>query len=150
MDDMFYSTYPLGTQPKQPEANADPGRVRFEPLFVAMYGDCNRNEVVRYLRAVDWLPKHGGGKAMVTRLNGVAGALEKVSRELDELPDDVVKYLVPAAGTYNCRRVAGSRARSMHAYGAAIDINTRFADYWRWFLTTELRSGGETASRFRL
>jgi hypothetical protein len=20
----------------------------------------------------------------------------------------------------------------MHAYGAAIDINTRFADYWRW------------------
>jgi len=150
VDDMFYSTYPLGTQPKQPEANADPGRVRFEPLFVAMYGDCNRNEVVRYLRAVDWLPKHGGGKAMVTRLNGVAGALEKVSRELDELPDDVVKYLVPAAGTYNCRRVAGSRARSMHAYGAAIDINTRFADYWRWFLTTELRSGGETASRFRL
>jgi hypothetical protein len=132
VDDMFYSAYPRGAGPKQPETNIDPGRVRFEPLFVAMYGDCNRNEVVRHLRPIDWLPKHGGGKVMVTTVNGVASALEKVSRELDELPDNLVKYLVPASGTYNCRRIAGSRARSMHAYGAAIDINTRFADYWRW------------------
>jgi D-alanyl-D-alanine carboxypeptidase len=132
IDDMFYSTYPVGTEPKQPAANADPGRVRFEPLFVAMYGDCNKGEVVRNLRTIDWLPKHGGGKVTVTTLNGVASALEKVSRELDELPGNLIKYLVPAAGTYNCRKIAGSSARSMHAYGAAIDINTGFADYWRW------------------
>src|SRR5262249_50820251 len=55
-----------------------------------------------------------------------------VSRELDDLPDDVVSYLVPVAGTYNCRNVAGTRRPSMHAYGAAIDIDTRYADYWRW------------------
>ena len=132
IDDMFYSTYPVGTEPKQPAANADPGRVRFEPLFVAMYGDCNKGEVVRNLRTIDWLPKHGGGKVTVTTLNGVASALEEVSRELDELPGNLIKYLVPAAGTYNCRKIAGSSARSMHAYGAAIDINTGFADYWRW------------------
>ena len=65
-------------------------------------------------------------------MNGVADALERVSRALDELPDDLATYLVPAAGTYNCRKVAGSRAPSMHAYGAAIDIDTRYADYWRW------------------
>src|SRR5262249_55249787 len=46
IDDMFYSAYPLGAEPKQPETDADPGRVRFEPLFVAMYGDCNRNQAV--------------------------------------------------------------------------------------------------------
>ena len=39
---------------------------------------------------------------------------------------------LPAAGTYHCRTVAGSRAISMHDYGAAIDINTKHADYWRW------------------
>ena len=132
IDDMFYSTYPVGTEPKQPAANADPGRVRFEPLFVAMYGDCNKGDIARNLRAIDWLPKHGGGKVTITTLNGVASALEKVSRELDELPGNLIKYLVPAAGTYNCRKIAGSSARSMHAYGAAIDINTGFADYWRW------------------
>ena len=48
------------------------------------------------------------------------------------MPGNLIKYLVPAAGTYNCRKIAGSSARSMHAYGAAIDINTGFADYWRW------------------
>ena len=46
IDDMFYAPYPAGAVPKQPEKNIDPGRVRFEPLFVAMYGDCNKNEVV--------------------------------------------------------------------------------------------------------
>jgi hypothetical protein len=136
IDDMFFARYPAivepGAAPKQPGVNNDPGRVRFAPLFAAMYGDCKKNEVVKNLRAVKWLPKHGGGSVKVTTVNGVADALEKVSRELDELPDALATYLVPAAGTYNCRRVAGSRAISMHAYGAAIDINTRYADYWRW------------------
>ena len=112
--------------------NSDPGRVRFAPLFAAMYGDCNKNEVAQNLRTVKWLPKHGGGSVKVTTVNGVADALERVSRALDELPGDLATYLVPAAGTYNCRKVAGSRAPSMHAYGAAIDIDTRYADYWRW------------------
>ncbi|MGC2071537.1 MAG: M15 family metallopeptidase, partial [Pseudolabrys sp.] len=80
----------------------------------------------------NWLPKHGGGKIAITAVNGVVSALENVSRELDEMPDQFVKYLVPTGGTYNCRRIAGSRARSMHANGAAIDISTKFADYWRW------------------
>ena len=44
----------------------------------------------------------------------------------------MTKYLVPSAGTYNCRTIAGTDRRSMHAYGAAIDINTKFTDYWLW------------------
>jgi D-alanyl-D-alanine carboxypeptidase len=132
IDDMFYAQYPAGAAAKQPAKNIDPGRVRFEPLFVAMYGDCNKNEIVKNLRTIRWLPKHGGGSATITTVNGVAGALEAVSRELDELPSDLVKYLMPLAGTYNCRKVAGSSVRSMHAYGAAVDINTKYANYWRW------------------
>ena len=132
IDDMFYARYPVGAEPIQPAKNSDPGRVRFEALFVAMYGDCNKSNVTKNLRTVNWLPKHGGGKIAITAVNGVVSALENVSRELDEMPDQFVKYLVPTGGTYNCRRIAGSRARSMHAYGAAIDISTKFADYWRW------------------
>ena len=132
IDDMFYARYPAGGDPKQPAINSDPGRVRFAPLFAAMYGDCRKNEVAKNLRAIQWLPRHNGGTVRVTTVNNVADGLEKVSRELDALPADRVRYLLPAAGTYNCRTVAGSRAISMHAYGAAIDINTRHADYWRW------------------
>ena len=136
IDDMFFARYPAiaatSAEPKHPDINSDPGRVRFAPLFAAMYGDCRKNEVAKNLRAIPWLPKHGGGSVKVTTVNGVADALERVSRALDELPADLIKFLVPAAGTYHCRTVAGSRAISMHAYGAAIDINTKHADYWRW------------------
>ena len=132
IDDMFYAAYPAGTAPHQPDKNFDPGRVRFEPLFLAMYGDCKKNEVTPRMRAVEWLPRHQGGKVMITTANGVDKALDAVSRELDGLPESLIKYLKPSAGTYNCRAIAGSAARSMHAYGASIDVNTAFSDYWRW------------------
>ena len=99
IDDMFYARYPLGAAPAQPARNLDPGRVRFEPLFVAMYGDCNQNEVAKNLRAIRWLPKHAGGSVAVTEVNGVANALEAVSRELDELPGDLIKYVKRPAGS---------------------------------------------------
>ena len=132
--DMFYAQYPMGTIPKQPEKNMDPGRVRFEPLFVAMYGDCKKNEVIKNLRTIKWLPKHGGGSVTITRINGVDKALEDVSRDLDALPNDLIKYLKPTAGTYNCRAVAGTNYMSMHSYGAAIDIDAKYSNYWRWAL----------------
>jgi hypothetical protein len=131
---MFYAPYPMGEPPKQPEKNMDPGRVRFEPLFAAMYGDCKKNEVIKNLRAIKWLPKHDGGSVTITKINGVDKALEAVSLDLDELPNEFIKYLNPTAGTFNCRVVAGAKYMSMHAYGAAIDINAKFADYWRWAL----------------
>ena len=132
IDDMFYARYPDGTAPKQPEKNMDPGRVRFEPLFVAMYGDCRKGEVSRNLRTIKWLPKHDGGSIVITRINGVDNALEAVSHELDELPDSLIKYLKPISGTYNCRSIAGSSRKSMHAYAAALDINSKYSNYWRW------------------
>jgi len=51
IDDMFYVPYPAGTLPKPPPKNFDPGRVRFEPLFTTMYGDCRRNEGFSCLQA---------------------------------------------------------------------------------------------------
>ena len=132
IDDMFYVPYPFGTTPKQPAKNYDPGRVRFGPLFQAMYGDCKKNEVVSKLRTIDWLSAHGGEHVVVTTVNGIDKALTAVSRELDKLPIDYIRFLKPTAGTYNCRNIAGSNVRSMHAYGAAIDINSKYSDYWRW------------------
>jgi len=131
-DDMFYLPYPAGTVPKPPPKNFDPGRVRFEPLFTAMYGDCRKNEVASKLRTIDWLSAHSGGRIAVTRVNGVDKALTEVSRELDKLPGEYFNFLIPISGTYNCRAIAGSSARSMHGFGAAIDLNAKQSDCWRW------------------
>ena len=97
-----------------------------------MYGDCRRSEVTPKLKTIEWLSAHNGGRVSITTVNGVDKALAAVSRELDQLPSDFMKFLIPTSGTYNCRAVAGSSVRSMHAYGAAIDLNVKYADYWRW------------------
>jgi len=130
IDDMFAADYPAGAPIGPPKA--DPGRVRYAPLFDAMYGDCRRGDVEPKLRSVPWLPRHGGGTVAITTVNGVDKALAAVSAELDQLPERDLKYLIPNSGTYNCRAVAGSAARSAHGWGIAIDLNSAKAEYWRW------------------
>lgn len=131
--DQFAIPYPLAVEPFRPPAiDEDPGRIRNEAFFLKMYGDCRRGEVTPNLRAVSWLPNHGGGTVQVTAINGVADQLARVSRELDLLPAAMTKYLVPMSGTYNCRPIARTNRLSVHAFGAAIDINAGFGDYWLW------------------
>lgn len=131
IDDMFAVPYPIGRDFPVPETFADdPGRVRNAALFDAMYGDCRKAPVK--MRAVKWLPKSGGGSVRVATANGLADKLEAVSNELDALPARYKVYLKPTAGTFNCRPIAGTRRMSMHGYGAAIDINVKYSDYWRF------------------
>lgn len=138
IDDMFADPYRPGPPASPPRGGEDPGRARFEPFFDRMYGDCRRGEVTGRLRAVRWMPGRGGGAVLVNRVNGVAERLAAVVAELERLPPAMTRFLVPAAGTYNCRVIAGTDQRSMHAYGVAIDIAVAQADYWRW-------AGGEGA-----
>jgi hypothetical protein len=68
----------------------------------------------------------------ITSVNGVDRQLDAVSRELDRLPATDLSFLYPIGGTYACRPVADTGQTSMHGWGAAIDINTKFSDYWLW------------------
>jgi hypothetical protein len=131
--DMFYAAYPPGRSGLPPAVNSDPGRVRFQPLFDKMYGDCTEGEVAGHLVDVTWLRSRGGGQVLrATRINGAAAKLQAVSDELDRLPAKFTKFLVPSAGTYNCRPIAGTRRISSHGSGIAIDIATAQSDYWLW------------------
>lgn len=129
--DQFSIPYPLGFT-GTPALNSDPGRIRNEAFFVKMYGDCRKSQTKAQLAAVPWLPSRGGGTVMVTRVNGVDRVLAAVSRDLEKLPDSMTKFLVPSAGTFNCRPIAGTNRLSVHAFGAAIDLSTKFGDYWQW------------------
>ena len=129
--DMFAFDYPAGAAAAQPPENFDPGRIRVEALFRALYGDCRKGTLAKR-RQVKWVPKHGGGAVSFTTAQDADKALEAVSAELDALPAAFGKYLVPSAGTYNCRAIANTDRMSMHAYAAAIDINTKETTYWQW------------------
>jgi hypothetical protein len=134
--DQLRLPYPAG-EPLLPAPWQDPGRVRNTAFFDRMYGDCSRGEVAPRLAPVVWLPHTWGHVIHITSVNGVDRQLAAISHELDMLPADDRKYLYPPGGTYICRRVADTGETSMHAWGAAIDINPRFSDYWLWHRVAE-------------
>jgi hypothetical protein len=131
IEDQMRETYPAGT-PVGTVPVGDPGRVRNKVFFDKMYGDCHAGEVAPKLVHVPWLPKTLGKTVSITSVNGVDRALAAVSRDLDDLPPDFARYLWPIGGTYKCRGVADTGQASMHGWGAAIDINTKYSDYWLW------------------
>ncbi len=132
LKDMFRHAYPAGAEAAPPAANVDPGRARSAAFFAKMYGDCRTGAVARALVDVAWLPSHSRVKLKVTSVNGVADKLRQISAELDALPPAMLVHLLPPAGTYNCRAVAGTDQASAHGYGIAVDIAVRHAHYWRW------------------
>ena len=137
--DMFIIKYPAGEKGLAPELNFDPGRVRYEPFFQKMYGDCRTKGFMTNAVDVVWLPSKDGRKVKFTKINGAAEALQKVSNELDKLPDRFLVYLRPSQGTYNCRPIMGTDRRSAHGYGIAIDIAAAHSHYW---LSSKPDSGG--------
>lgn len=130
--DQFNQAYPTGRLPEPPAVNSDPGRFRNEEFFNKMYGDCKKGGVDRNLVTITWLPKTWGKQVRVTKVNNVAARLAAVSDEIDRLPPDIKKAAYPIAGILSCRPVADTGKMSMHSYGAAIDLNLAFSDYWFW------------------
>lgn len=116
--------------PLPPPINDDPGRIRFEPFFLKMYGN-TPEEVRNKLVPIIWLPKHIHKQLMVTTVNGIDQKLKAISDELDALPQEYVQYLENPGGTFNWRPIAGTNRLSTHSFGMTIDINVKSSDYWR-------------------
>jgi hypothetical protein len=131
IEDIFAIPYPTG-EAVAPARDMDPGRARPAALFDKMYGDCRKGEVEQNLVTIPWLPNKRGGRLRVTRVNGVDRRLAAISAELDALPAAFDKFLVPAAGGYACRMIAGTDRISAHGHGIAIDIAVKPSHYWRW------------------
>lgn len=129
--DQFRIPYPRGAT-AAPALNEDPGRFRNTAFFRKMYGQCDKGEVTRQMVAITWLPKSWGKTVMVTSVNGVAKRLIAVSHEIEKLPAHIRRAAYPIAGVYSCRPVADTGQWSVHAYGAAIDLNLEMSDYWFW------------------
>lgn len=127
--DQLSLAYPKGPLARPPGPRDDPGRFRNTEFFDRMYGNCEKGETQRRLVDVSWID---GTKLRVTSVNGVADRLRAVIRDIGRLPQDIKRYAYPSAGAFNCRVVKDTGKRSMHAYGAAIDVNVAQADYWLW------------------
>jgi hypothetical protein len=130
VEDQFHFNYPAESY-NPPKADEDPGRIRNEGFFKKMYG-ATKKEVGMNLGTVTWLKKTLKQKIQFSKVNDAHLQLQKVSDELDLLPDSLKKYLAPLAGTFNWRTVEGTKRLSPHSFGIAIDLNVKFSDYWLW------------------
>ena len=132
LEDMFYAPYPLGRSSTPPAFNIDPGRVRFQPFFDKMYGDCTKGEVARKLVGVVWLPSKWRsapqGHPRQRRGREAAGRLQRAgraARRSRNILKPVGRHLQLPRGSRHQPRL---RARA----GIAIDIATAHSDYWLW------------------
>lgn len=126
MGDQFSMQYPQGCPLRTPGNDEDPGRLRNEPFFRAMYGG-SRTEVAKTLTPVKWF----GSTLQATTTNDVDKRLVAVAAELAQRPV-LARFLSKPGGGFNWRRIAGENVLSMHSFGIAFDINVAFSDYWRW------------------
>lgn len=145
LEDMFHYPYPKDSTIFA--ENYDPGRIRNEAFFKKMYGN-SKAEVQSQLVTMPWLPGLSLIEVQVTKVNGVDKALEAVSEDLVALGKTYISYLKPLAGTFNWRSIAGTTRLSVHSFGAAIDLNVAYADYWRW--SSEFKNGKPLRYRNRI
>jgi len=132
LEDMMSQKYNPGSDWGLPPAeNFEPGRIRNEPFFKKMYGSSS-GEVQSNLVTIKWLPSICNCSVQFTTVNGAAYKLQQVSDELEQLPEEFHKYLKRTGGTFNWRFIAGTKRLSNHSFGAAIDINTQYSNYWQW------------------
>ena len=129
--DHFTHPYPALAPIMAPAPDEDPGRFRNDPLFRKLYG-VSRSAIEKNLVTVRWLPRHGDKRILFNGNQQAAAQLQKVSDELDRLPEEDLRCLRHLGGTYSFRKIAGTDRLSAHSYGIAIDIDTRHSSYWQW------------------
>jgi len=129
LEDQMSQTYVKGADwDNPPSENFEPGRIRYEPFFLKMYGE-DPSEVKKNLVNVKWVD---GTIVQFSSVNGASDKLNDVVSELEQLGKEFDKYLTNIGGTFNWRNIAGTNRLSVHSFGIAIDICTKYSDYWLW------------------
>jgi len=125
IEDMFHFVYPLVAEGELVQGkDVDPGRIRNEPFFKAIYGG-SAAKVGGHVVHVPWL----GGAVQVSSLFGID---RKIAAVAAGMTGDLAEYGRKPGGGFNWRVIAGTDQLSVHSFGAALDINVDFSDYWRW------------------
>ena len=132
LEDQMSQEYVKGADwENPPPVNFEPGRIRNEEFFRKMYGN-SAGEVQSTLTNVQWLPNSENTSIIFTTVNGADEQLYKVSQELDNLSNELLKYVKNNAGSFNWRVIAKTNRLSMHSFAIAVDINTQYSNYWQW------------------
>lgn len=113
--------------------DGDPGRIRYEPLLMAIYGN-SESQVKKNLVKIDFL----GQQVSINAQHGAAGALTAIAKDLQKIEGFQKRFWESRefSGTFNWRKVAGTNRLSVHSFGAAVDFTIKNGGnkktYWLW------------------
>ena len=144
IEDMLAQVYPMdgcasdGSAP----ADFDPGRVRNEAFFRSVYGTSKR-AVADHLVPAAWF----GQEIKISSRFGLPERFEAVTRALAPKLESYRDFLIPSAGAFLWRTIAGTERLSTHSFGIAIDLSTKKTEYWRW---AAAKPGGVGAVRTKV
>jgi peptidoglycan L-alanyl-D-glutamate endopeptidase CwlK len=107
----------------------DPGRLRYQPFFEALYGK-NKQEIEKNLVQIEWPTSKGIVKLLVNKIGGVDKKLFLIGQEIAKLPPNE-RIFGDNPSTYYFRTIKDTNRLSMHSFGIAIDISPSKTEYWK-------------------
>lgn len=107
----------------------DPGRLRYQPFFQAIYGK-NQKAIEANLATVIWPTLKGDKKLLFTHVDGVDKKLTAIGQEIAKLPKSD-RIWAEGADTYCYRTIQDTDRLSMHSFGIAIDLAPNKTQYWK-------------------
>lgn len=107
----------------------DPGRLRYQPFFQALYGK-DQKAIEKNLVTIQWPTLKGSIKLPVTKVAGVDKKLYLIGQEIAKLPKSD-RIWAEGATTYAYRVIKDTDRLSMHSFGIAIDLSPATTQYWK-------------------
>jgi hypothetical protein len=129
LETQLSQTYDVGGIDTPPPYLFDPGRLRYQPFFQALYGK-DKKEIEQNLVTIQWPTLKGNIKLRANKNEGVAAQLFKVGQEIAKLPKSD-RIWAEGASTYEYRVIKDTDRLSMHSFGIAIDLAPMKTQYWK-------------------
>ena len=121
--------YDAGGNDTPPPYLFDPGRLRYQPFFQALYGK-DKLSIEKNLVMIEWPTLKGSVKLPVTKVAGVDQKLYAIGQEIAKLPHRD-RIWAEGATTYAYRVIKDTDRLSMHSFGIAIDLAPTKTQYWK-------------------
>jgi hypothetical protein len=122
-------SYDAGGFDTPPPYLFDPGRLRYQPFFQALYGK-DKQSIEKNLVSISWPTLKGSTKLPVTKVGGVDKTLYAIGQEIAKLPKSD-RIWAEGATTYCYRVIKDTDRLSMHSFGIAIDLAPMKTQYWK-------------------
>lgn len=107
----------------------DPGRLRYQPFFQALYGK-DKQAIEKNLVSISWPTLKGSIKLPVNKVGDADTTLYAIGQEIAALPKRD-RIWAEGATTYCYRVIKDTDRLSMHSFGIAIDLAPTKTQYWK-------------------